>query len=145
MQIIKMEHRHLPDILKVEAECFSDPWTEPMFKEELSGKFAHYFVAEEDSRAVGYMGMWALSGEGHITNVAIGSEYRRRGFARALIEHFVNIAKKENLEFMTLEVRASNEPAIALYKSFGFREVGVRKKYYDNKEDALLLTKFFGE
>lgn len=145
MQIVKMEHHHLNDILKVEAECFSDPWTEQMFKEELSGKFAHYYVAEEDSHAVGYMGMWALSGEGHITNVAVGKDYRRRGFARALIEHFIDIAKKENLEFMTLEVRASNEPAIALYRSFGFRDVGIRKKYYENTEDALLLTKFFGE
>lgn len=145
MQIVKMEHRHLPDILKVEAECFSSPWTKDMFISEFTGKFAHYFVVEEDGRAVGYMGMWALSGEGHITNVAIGRDYRRRGFARALIQHFTDIAKKENLEFMTLEVRASNEPAIALYKSFGFRDVGVRKNYYDNKEDALLLTKFFGE
>lgn len=145
MQIVKMEPHHLPDILRVEAECFSDPWTEQMFKEELSGKFAHYFVAEEKGHAVGYMGMWALSGEGHITNVAVGKDYRRQGFARALISHFIDIAKKENLEFMTLEVRASNEPAIALYKSFGFTEVGARKKYYENTEDALLLTKFFGE
>ena len=145
MQIVKMEPRHLNDILKVESECFPDPWTEQMFKEELSGKYSHYFVAEEEGHAVGYMGMWALSGEGHITNVAVGRDFRRRGFARALIKHFIEISKRENLEFMTLEVRASNEPAITLYKSFGFREVGIRKKYYKNTEDALLLTKFFGE
>lgn len=145
MQIVKMEHRHLPDILQVEAECFSSPWSEQMFISEISGKFSHYYVIEEDSRAVGYMGMWSLSGEGHITNVAVGKNYRRRGFARALISYFIEIAKKENLEFMTLEVRASNTPAITLYESFGFTQVGVRKKYYDNSEDALLLTKFFGE
>lgn len=145
MQIVKMELRHLPDILQVEAECFSSPWSEQMFISEISGKFSHYYVIEEDSRAVGYMGMWSLSGEGHITNVAVGKNYRRRGFARALISYFIEIAKKENLEFMTLEVRASNTPAITLYESFGFTQVGVRKKYYDNSEDALLLTKFFGE
>lgn len=145
MQIVKMEHHHLPDILQVEAECFSSPWSEQMFISEISGKFSHYYVIEEDSRAVGYMGMWSLSGEGHITNVAVGKNYRRRGFARALISYFIEIAKKENLEFMTLEVRASNTPAITLYESFGFTQVGVRKKYYDNSEDALLLTKFFGE
>ena len=145
MQIVKMEHHHLPDILQVERECFSSPWSEQMFISEISGKFAHYYVIEEDSRAVGYMGMWSLSGEGHITNVAVGKDYRRRGFARALISYFIEIAKKENLEFMTLEVRASNTPAITLYESFGFTQVGVRKKYYDNSEDALLLTKFFGE
>ena len=145
MQIVKMQERHIADILQVERECFSDPWSEKMFKEEISGKFAHYYVAEADGVAVAYMGMWALSGEGHITNVAVSQNHRRRGFAKALIEHFINISKEENLEFMTLEVRASNAPAIALYESFGFVQVGVRKKYYENREDALLLTKFFGE
>lgn len=145
MQIVKMEPHHLTDILKVEAECFSSPWTEAMFMSEITGKFAHYFVAEEDNHAVAYMGMWALSGEGHITNIAVAKDYRGRGFARTLLNHFINIAKEEQLEFMTLEVRASNIPAITLYESFGFRQVGIRKKYYDNSEDALLLTKFFGE
>ena len=116
-----------------------------MFKEEISGKFSHYYVAEIDGRAVAYMGMWSLSGEGHITNVAVSKAFRRQGIARALISHFIKIAKSENLEFMTLEVRASNEAAISLYKSFGFVDVGLRKNYYENKEDAYLLTKFFGE
>ncbi len=145
MQIVKMQERHIADILQVERECFSDPWSEKMFKEEISGKFAHYYVVEVDGVAVAYMGMWALSGEGHITNVGVLQSQRRRGFAKALIEHFINMAKEEKLEFMTLEVRASNAPAIALYESFGFVQVGVRKKYYENTEDALLLTKFFGE
>ncbi|MBQ3181906.1 MAG: ribosomal protein S18-alanine N-acetyltransferase [Clostridia bacterium] len=145
MQIVKFTNEHLDDILKVEKECFSDSWSEKMFKEEISGKFSHYYVAIVDNHAVAYMGMWSLSGEGHITNIAVAKDYRRRGIAKALILHFIEIAKRENLEFMTLEVRASNSPAIALYKSFGFCDVGVRKNYYENKEDALLLTKFFGE
>lgn len=145
MQIVKMTQEHIPDILNVEAECFSDPWSEAMFIEEISGKFSHYYVAMVGKIAVGYMGMWSLSGEGHITNVAVAKAHRKKGYAKALIEHFIDIAKKEKLEFMTLEVRKSNDAAIALYKSFGFTQVGVRKKYYDNREDALLLTKFFGE
>ena len=145
MRIVKFTKSHIADVLKVENECFSTPWSEEMFKEEISGRFSHYYVAEIDGHAVGYMGMWSLSGEGHITNVAVAREYRRRGIAKALISHFEEIARSENLEFMTLEVRASNEPAISLYKSFGFCEVGRRKNYYENKEDALLLTKFFGE
>ncbi len=143
MQIVEFEPRHLQDILEVERECFSSPWSEKMFKEEISGKFSHYCVAEIDNHAIGYMGMWCLSGEGHITNVAIASNHRRKGYAKALISHFINIAEKENLEFMTLEVRASNVAAIALYKSFGFEQVGIRKRYYENVEDAYLLTKFF--
>ena len=145
MQIVEFHDTHIADILKVEAECFSSPWSEKMFKEEISGKFSHYYVAEVDGLAVGYMGMWALSGEGHITNVAVAREYRRKGIAKALISHFIEIAKREQLEFMTLEVRESNTPAISLYKSFDFKEAGVRKNYYDNRENALLLTKFFGE
>ncbi len=145
MQIVRMTKEHIPDILQVEAECFSDPWSKAMFLEEISGKFSHYYVAELDGHAVAYMGMWSLSGEGHITNVAVAKAHRRKGVARALIEHFIDIARVENLEFMTLEVRASNDAAISLYKSFGFTQVGVRKKYYENVEDALLLTKFFGE
>ncbi len=145
MQIVEMEKRHLQDILAVEKECFSKPWSEKMFQEEMSGRFSRYCVAEIDGKAVAYMGMWCLSGEGSITNVAVGKAFRRKGIAKALISHFVEIAKEEKLEFMTLEVRRSNEPAISLYKSFGFKQVGVRKKYYDNTEDAILLTKFFGE
>jgi len=145
MQIVKMEPRHIPAILQVEQECFHSPWSEKMFSEEISGKFSHYYVAEVGGCAVAYMGMWALSGEGHITNIAVAKAYRRQGIAKALLNRFIEIAKEENLEFMTLEVRTSNAPAIALYKSFGFEQVGVRKKYYDNSEDALLLTKFFGE
>lgn len=145
MQIVEFRDEHIDDILKVEKECFKDAWSEKMFKEEISGKFSHYFVAIVDNHAIAYMGMWSLSGEGHITNIAVAKNYRRCGIAKALISHFIEIAKRDNLEFMTLEVRASNTPAISLYKSFGFLDVGVRKNYYYNKEDALLLTKFFGE
>ena len=145
MQIVEFTERHLDDILKVEDECFLNAWTKQMFLEEILGKFSFYYVAEIDGHAVGYMGMWPLSGEGHITNVAVGKAHRRKGIAKALILHFIDIAKREGLEFMTLEVRKSNIAAISLYESFGFKCVGVRKKYYENSEDALLLTKFFGE
>ncbi len=145
MQIVEFTERHLDDVLKVEDECFLNAWTKQMFLEEILGKFSFYYVAEIDGHAVGYMGMWCLSGEGHITNVAVGKAHRRKGIAKALILHFIDIAKREGLEFMTLEVRKSNIAAISLYESFGFKCVGVRKKYYENSEDALLLTKFFGE
>ena len=145
MRIVEFDINHIKDILEVERECFSAPWSEKMFEEEITAKLSRYYVAEEEGCAVGYMGMWCLSGEGHITNIAVGKNYRRKGYAKALLSHFIEIAKKENLEFMTLEVRESNIPAISLYKSFGFTQVGIRKNYYDNSENALLLTKFFGE
>ncbi|MBQ4087494.1 MAG: ribosomal protein S18-alanine N-acetyltransferase [Clostridia bacterium] len=143
MRIIDMCDAHLPDILKVEQESFFHPWTESMFREEMAGNFSVYRVAEADGKAVGYMGMWILADEGHITNVAVGKAYRRQGIGGALIDDFIALAIEKNLCLMTLEVRESNENAISLYAAKGFVPVGRRKKYYENTEDAILMTKFF--
>lgn len=143
MQITDMQETHLSDILQVEQASFSHPWTEAMFREEMAGKFSVYRVAVIEDVAVAYMGMWILADEGHITNVAVGPSYRRRGIAGTLIDHFIALAEERNLRLMTLEVRESNESAIALYEKKGFVPVGRRKKYYENVEDAILMTKFF--
>ena len=142
MQIVPMTSAHLPDILKVEAESFAHPWTENMFLEELSGKTAYYRVAMEGERAVGYMGMWILADEGHITNVAVAKDFRRQGIAAALVADFIRLAQEYRLIFVTLEVRESNASAISLYEKMGFVPVGRRKRYYDNTEDAILMTKY---
>ncbi|HBL81620.1 MAG TPA: ribosomal-protein-alanine N-acetyltransferase [Clostridiales bacterium] len=138
-----MTAEHLADILTVEAESFPHPWTEKMFLEELSGKFSVYRAAVEDGRAVGYMGMWLLAGEGHITNIAVAKDFRCRGLGSALMDDFISLAEQQSLTLMTLEVRESNTGAIALYEKKGFEEVGRRKNYYDNTEDALIMTKYF--
>lgn len=143
MQIVTMEIKHLKDILKVEKECFKKPWTEEMFKEEMSGKFSVYRVITENDVAVGYMGMWILADEGHITNVAIGKDFRRKGYASALVDSFIKLGEERKLSFLTLEVRESNESAISLYEKKGFTPVGRRKNYYENTEDAILMTKFY--
>ena len=143
MQITDMLEKHLPDILKVEQESFSHPWTQTMFQEEMSGKCSVYRVATVQGVAIAYMGMWILADEGHITNVAVGRAYRRQGIGSALVDDFIALAKEKNLRFMTLEVREHNENAISLYAQKGFVPVGRRKKYYDNTEDAILMTKFF--
>ncbi len=142
MQIVPMTASHLPDILKVEAESFSHPWTENMFLEELSGKTAYYRVAQVGTQAVGYMGMWILADEGHITNVVVAKAFRRQGIADALVEDFIRLAVQKQLVFVTLEVRESNLGAISLYEKKGFVPVGRRKRYYDNTEDAILMTKY---
>ena len=143
MQIVDMTAAHLADILTVESESFPHPWTEKMFLEELSGKFSVYRAAVEDGRAVGYMGMWLLAGEGHITNIAVAKKFRRRGLGSALMDDFIFLAEQQALTLMTLEVRESNAGAVALYGKKGFAEVGRRKNYYDNTEDALIMTKYF--
>lgn len=145
MQIADFENAHIPDILEVEKSSFSHPWTEKMFLEEISGRFSVYRVVLKDGKAIAYMGMWILADEGHITNIAVSQNFRRQGVASRLLEDFINLAKEKNLAFMTLEVRESNKAARSLYSSFGFCEIGRRKKYYDNTEDAILMTKYFKE
>lgn len=142
MLIRTMTQEDVDGVLAVERECFSEPWTRNMFLGELKQKAAVYRVAEENGTIVGYMGMYHVADEGHITNVAVAQKFRRQGIAGALISHFLDLARQWQLIFLTLEVRRGNDSAISLYRKYGFCEVGVRPHYYENKEDALLMTRF---
>ena len=143
MLIEKMTEAHIKDVSELEKLSMKSPWSEKMFIEELDNKFAMYRVCTICGKAVAYMGMHCVCGEGHITNIAVHPDYRRRAIATKFIEHFINHAKENNFEFITLEVRESNTPAISCYKKFGFEDVGVRKNYYEHKENANLMTLFF--
>ncbi|MCX7773318.1 MAG: ribosomal protein S18-alanine N-acetyltransferase [Clostridia bacterium] len=130
----------LDGMLDVEHRSFSIPWTKGMFEDELFNPNAYYLVLKADGRIVGYGGLWKILDEGHITNVAVHPDYRRHGFGKALIQGLIDFANTNGLVALTLEVRVSNAPAIALYESFGFRSQGKRKRYYpDNHEDALIM------
>lgn len=139
--ICAMEERHIAGIARLEEMCFSSPWSEKMIGDELNNPCAHYLIAECAGEVLGYVGIHTILDEGYITNIAVDSNCRRMGIASKLLESL--IAEQSDLAFITLEVRESNSPAIALYKNFGFEEVGVRKGYYTKpSEDALLMTKF---
>lgn len=142
MLIRAMTKEDLDEVLAVERESFCEPWTKNMFLGELSQEITVYRVAAEDDRVIGYMGMYHVADEGHITNVAVAKDFRRCGVAGALIASFLAYAQENRLAFLTLEVRRSNSGAIRLYEKYGFREIGVRPRYYENKEDALLMTRF---
>ena len=144
MLIEKMKEKHLDGVLEVEELSLKSPWSRKMFEEEINSKTAIYKVITEDEKVVAYMGMHCVCGEGHITNVAVHPEHRRKNMASTLINNFILYAKENQFEFLTLEVRKSNEAAIALYTKFGFKEVGVRKNYYEHKEDAILMTLVLG-
>ena len=119
-----------------------------MLAEELENQCAAFLVAQDSvtGQVMGYAGLLVMADEGYITNVAVFPEFRRQGVAAKLIAVFENFARGNKLAFLTLEVRPSNAAAIALYKGFGFEEVGRRKNYYDlPKEDALILTKTYEE
>lgn len=144
MTIVPMAERHLAALAEIEKACFHAPWSESMLREEL-GK-GIFLVAERDGQAVGYVGCQTVLDEGYITNVAVSPDARRQGIARTLIEKLTAEARAARLAFVTLEVRASNAPAIALYEGADFGRVGVRKNFYTAPtEDAVLMTLFLKE
>ena len=148
IQIVPMNADHLEELEKLERICFSRPWSRKMLAEELENQCAAFLVAQDriTQQVMGYAGLLVMADEGYITNVAVFPEFRRQGVAAKLIAVFENFARGNKLAFLTLEVRPSNTAAIALYKGFGFKEVGRRKNYYDlPKEDALILTKTYEE
>ncbi len=143
--LVPMTADHLDEMAELEQVCFSAPWSRAMLAEELKNLAAAYVVAEAENGAVlGYAGLHAVADEGYITNVAVRPECRRQGVATALLKVFFRFAAARRLRFLTLEARASNKAARALYAGLGFREAGVRRNYYETpREDAVLLTKDF--
>ena len=128
-------------IAELEILCFSCPWSREALEQELAqNPLARYCVAEADGRIVAYGGLWIVVDQGHIINVAVHPAYRRQGVGKALIAEMLRRTGPEGVTAYTLEVRRSNEAALALYDSFGFRPAGIRKNYYENPvEDALIL------
>ena len=146
IRIVPMNADHLEEIERLERICFSRPWSRRMLAEELENQCAAFLVAEDGQTGavMGYAGLLVVADEGYITNVAVFPEYRRQGVAAKILEIYLNFAQANWLACLTLEVRPSNEAAIALYQRYGFEEVGRRKNYYDlPKEDALILTRYF--
>ncbi|MBR5470871.1 MAG: ribosomal protein S18-alanine N-acetyltransferase [Oscillibacter sp.] len=142
VRIVPMTADHLDEVAELERICFSVPWSRNMLAEELDNLLSAFLVALDDSgRVVGYAGVQVVLDEGYITNVAVRPECRRQGIAGKLLQVFLDFAKGNRLAFLTLEVRASNYDAIALYGSRGFRSVGRRKNYYEHpREDAIIMT-----
>ena len=144
MTVIPMEERHLAALAEIEKACFHAPWSAAMLREEL-GK-GIFLVAEQDGAAVGYVGCQTVLDEGYITNVAVSPDCRRQGIGRVLVGALASHARGQGLTFVTLEARASNAPAIALYEGAGFRRVGVRRNFYTAPtEDAVLMTLYLKE
>ena len=147
-RIVPMTRELVPAVAAIEKECFSTPWSEAMLAEELDNLCASYLVAvtDETQEVLGYAGLQVAADEGYITNVAVREQYRGQGVASELLAVFLRFAKANHLAFLTLEVRASNTPAIQLYMKHGFAQVGRRKNYYDSpKEDAILMTLEFDQ
>ena len=142
--IVPMDRSHIEQIAALERECFSTPWSEAMLTEALFDSQASFIVAEsEEGGVLGYAGLQVVLDEGYIDNIAVEPNARRHGVADELLDVFCRFGEA-NLAFLTLEVRASNAPAIALYRKHGFEEAGRRKNYYTKPtEDAIIMTRHF--
>lgn len=144
MKIDRMTENQLDAVAQLEQQCFSHPWSLKSLAEEFNNETSLFFTATENDAVIGYIGMSVVVDEGYIFNVAVDKEYRKKGIGSALVETLVTYAKKNNLCFLTLEVRESNENARFLYEKFGFIKVGERKNYYSApSENAVLMTRYF--
>ncbi len=141
IEIVKMELSHIPALAEIEKLCFSTPWSENALKDELGNSHGRFLVALCDGGVAGYIGAHNIVGEVYITNVAVAPEYRRNRIGESLVKSLVELSEKEKAEFVTLEVRKSNNAAIKLYEKTGFKKVGERKGFYEApREDAILMT-----
>ena len=142
IEIHNMQPSHLPGVLTIEREVFSTPWSEGMFRQELSSNVASRArVALFENEVVAYTIAWFLEDMVHLLNIAVSQRFQRRGVGTLLLVQILRDAMKEGRRYIALEVRKSNTPAQAFYEKFHFEKVGIRKRYYsDNFEDAVLMV-----
>jgi len=138
-----MTEKHVAQVADLEKICFgSAAWSEKSIASELNNELSLWIVAVEDEKVLGYVGSQTVMGETDMMNIAVHPDYRKQGIATGLIVELIGALKMRDSHCLTLEVRASNEPAKNLYKQLDFEEIGIRKNYYRNpKEDALILRK----
>ena len=142
IQYTTMNESHVSQVAELEKLCFSDPWSERSVASELTNAYSFWLVAEENGCVVGYVGWQTSIDEADMMNIAVHPDYRRMGIAERLVALLCDGLSAKGVHALMLEVRASNEPAKALYEKLGFVQVGCRPNYYRNpKEDALILRK----
>ena len=142
MIIRKMNLGDVSAIAELEKLCFSDPWSENSIASEVDNRLSYWLVAEVDGIVAGYVGSQTVLDAADMMNLAVSPVYRRRGIGQALVNALVEHLRQNEVIALLLEVRVSNAPAIALYESLGFEQVGRRPKYYHNpREDALIMRK----
>ncbi len=140
--ISPMTKEDIDDITKIEEEAYGKHhWAKSSFYDEMSNNLAKYYVAKtKTGETVGYAGTWHIIDEGHITTIAVKKDYLRNHIGEAIMQRIIDDCYKNNIKYLTLEVRVSNVPAIKLYEKYGFQSLGTRKGYYqDNNEDALIM------
>jgi len=137
------EFYHIPQILIMQSDGYTDVWSEGLFKNALESPNYRAFVYAENEQVFGFAVITMIAGESSLENIAVDARYRNKGIGTALLNKAIEETEKD-CEFITLEVRKSNKNAIRLYEKFGFETVGERKNYYSKPvENGLLMTKYF--
>ncbi len=136
-----MDYKDIEEILQIEELCYgSHHWSYESFLSELNNKISSYRVVCAQDKPIGYLGIWKIVDEAHVTNLSIHPQYQNKKLAHKLLVDAIKECYQEKIKYITLEVRVSNLKAIHLYEKFGFNSLGYRKKYYqDNNEDALIM------
>lgn len=142
LRIVPMSADHLDRVVALEKTLFPEgPWTREMFRQELDDNFmSRPVVALAGDELVGYMATWFLRDEVHLLNIGVARPFQGRGYGRRMVENLIEQARGEGRALITLEVRAGNTAARSLYDSLGFREIAVRRKYYESGEDAVVMV-----
>lgn len=142
MEIVNMTAAHVDAVAALEKLCFDDPWSVLSILSELHNPLSLWLIAVENGDVLGYVGSQSVLGEADMMNLAVHPAHRRKGIGQMLVTELVEALTKQDVHCLTLEVRASNNPAIALYTRMGFVQVGLRRNYYHNpREDARILRK----
>lgn len=140
MKIEPMTSEDAKELAELDKLCFSVPWSEKSFREEAGNHLATYFVAREEDKIVGYGGIWNVSGEGQITNIAVHPDMRKKGIASEILKELIKAAVL--CEKIFLEVRESNVAAICLYEKHGFEKCGIRKNFYHSpQENGIIMMR----
>lgn len=145
MEII-ISRMTLSDLLQIKdilISDFDDFWNFDVFRSELENENSKYLVAKSDSEIVGFAGIWKAVDDMHITNIVTKKSKRNTGIGSKLLEKLIELSKKENLFSLTLEVNENNIYAIKLYEKYNFKKIGLRKNYYPQNENAIIMTLFF--
>ena len=139
LNIIPLEKQHISKVALIEADSFVSSWSYDLLLNEINNPLATYFLAEYESEIVGYIGFYKVINEADIVKIAVDKKFGQKGIAKNLLAYVLNYASLNGIEAITLEVNAKNTPAIKLYKSFGFLQNGIRPRYYEGVDDAILF------
>lgn len=143
ISISKMELSDFENLSSNLQTDFDDFWTTKTLESELKNENSICFIMKNDLEIIGFACLWISVDDIHITNIAIKKIYRKNGFGGILLEHLIDYARSTNKKELTLEVNEINEPAKKLYLKYGFKILGTRKKYYNNKDNANIMTLYF--